>query len=508
MTKASPRKPADFADSSGSPLQGFTMAVWLFALLFPLLAISNQSFWIDEGITGNAARPGTLGGCWTALRIVNGSDLQMPFYMVYIWGWDKLFGDSEWVLRLANYPWFVIGQIAAAHIWRDRNKGLLFISLAAVHPLVWFYLNEARPYLMQYSIACLLIYVLCAFERSDNIKASQLWLFVLGISLMAGANLLGVGWSGTAVLIAIFIFLKKRQRPALLPILFGLLCLTGLAAYYAWTLSLGARGAGQSVRLAANIVYMIYELSGFSGLGPGRFDIRLQGIHSFKAFAVPMIAFFGAWLAILAYLARASRDVVRQPPLLIGAAFALPPAIFILILGALIQFSALARHAIAVLPFVLMIATTGIAYLLQNRNALSRIVAVFFIALSILSSLSIRFASRHAKDDYRAAAAAARQLLEANETVWWCASWEAGTFYRLPIEGKNPASAHAASWVRNPDESAIPNLPRPTAVILSKPDIYDAYGAVAKMLADQHFTKIETLQAFSIWKRNTREDVN
>ena len=40
------------------------------------------------------------------------SDLQMPLYMAYVWGWARLFGAEEWVLRAANLPWFIGGLLA------------------------------------------------------------------------------------------------------------------------------------------------------------------------------------------------------------------------------------------------------------------------------------------------------------------------------------------------------------------------------------------------------------
>src|SRR3954469_20008194 len=105
------------------------VCVWIFALLFPLLALSRQSFWIDEAITGNAASQPSLTEWWRSLKTVNGSDVQMPFYMVYVWAWEKLFGRSELALRFANYPWFVLGQVAAGSLWRDRRKGLLLVTI-------------------------------------------------------------------------------------------------------------------------------------------------------------------------------------------------------------------------------------------------------------------------------------------------------------------------------------------------------------------------------------------
>src|SRR3984957_2783493 len=81
----------------------------LLALAVCLIAISSQSFWIDEAfMAGKAAQP-TLADWWHMMPKGSGSDLQMPLYMIYMWGFAKIFGLAEWNLRAANIPWFVIG---------------------------------------------------------------------------------------------------------------------------------------------------------------------------------------------------------------------------------------------------------------------------------------------------------------------------------------------------------------------------------------------------------------
>ena len=40
-----------------------------------------------------------------------GSDLQMPLYMLMLWGWEKIFGRPEFALRAMNIPLFVIALI-------------------------------------------------------------------------------------------------------------------------------------------------------------------------------------------------------------------------------------------------------------------------------------------------------------------------------------------------------------------------------------------------------------
>src|ERR1700732_5347342 len=61
----------------------------LCALLVGGLAITNQSLWIDEASSAAKAGQNSLAGWWTKLVAEKGSDLQMPFYMFYLWAWCK-----------------------------------------------------------------------------------------------------------------------------------------------------------------------------------------------------------------------------------------------------------------------------------------------------------------------------------------------------------------------------------------------------------------------------------
>ena len=74
------------------------------ALVIGALALTNQSLWIDEGNSAAKALQPSLARWWTTLVAEKGSDLQMPFYMFYLWAWCKAFGTSEIALRSANVP--------------------------------------------------------------------------------------------------------------------------------------------------------------------------------------------------------------------------------------------------------------------------------------------------------------------------------------------------------------------------------------------------------------------
>ena len=86
------------------------MVVGLLAMC--AVAISGRSLWIDEAATAVQAMQPDLGSWWQLLVQEKTAHLQMPFYMLYIWGYEKAFGSSEWALRLANAPWFIASFFA------------------------------------------------------------------------------------------------------------------------------------------------------------------------------------------------------------------------------------------------------------------------------------------------------------------------------------------------------------------------------------------------------------
>jgi hypothetical protein len=475
-------------------------AVWIFALSFPLWAISTQSLWIDEAITGNAVRQPTLHACWASLLSVRGSDLQMPLYMAYVWAWEKIFGGSEIALRLANYPWFVAAQIAGSFFWPDRRKGLLFIAIAGSNAFLWFYLNEARPYMMEYGAACAIVFILCSLTRSD-ISTSKWWILAAAVVMLAGANMLGFAWAGTTLLVVTFLLVRRRRRPPIFPTVCCFVLLTILAGYYAWTLSIGARAAALPVRLPLNAIYLLYELSGFAGLGPGRIEIRTHGLTTFRPYMLPLVAFALAWVFVfIRSIKRAFAKDERDVTLAI-LAYAIPPLLFLLVLGVVSHFNVLARHATPSLPLLLILCTLGVYDLAQDRHLRHKAIAAGFGVFAIVSCLCLRFMPRHAKDDYRAAAAAAFPSLTNDSVVWWCANTAGAEYYYLPTTRHGEIRKGSALNVVNPDEAEIERLPRPNMVVLSKADLYDSHGAIAAMLKKQSFVQVQTLQAFSIWRK-------
>jgi len=123
------------------------LSPWLLLLLTIALAVTRQSLWIDEGFTSWFVSRASFKSFLRSLIGPPPGDAQLLFYLSYMWGWVNIFGRSEVALRAANTPFFLlmIGSVA----WASRRllqRPYLWV-LFCLSPFVWFYLNEARPYI-------------------------------------------------------------------------------------------------------------------------------------------------------------------------------------------------------------------------------------------------------------------------------------------------------------------------------------------------------------------------
>ena len=484
--------------------------MWFFAagLVFVLaLTISRQSFWIDELFSVSAAQQPTLDALWREQVSGKGSNLQAPLYMIWIWMCGKIFGASEVALRAVNLFWFLPGMLALTWaLARHRSLQLATFLVAALSPFAWYYLDEARPYALQIGTS-LVAFALLFRLASNQDKPSRERFLVAGLCmvslLLSASNMLAMLWLGAYLGAAMLSAPKDRLQGlarSYWPWWLGTgLLLFMLSLYYLWTLSLGARATAVGTTDAKNFFFILYELFGFSGLGPGRLSIRTGGLEAFRPWLPGLVVYGGMLLVVLAAGCRSiAASTSRRTRLCWTLAFALVLG-FILAVGVTVRFRVLGRHCTPLLPLVLFVLGSGIAALLKRRDWAGRLVVVAFVGLSLVSCLSLRFSDRHAKDDYRGAAAIGREALARGETVWWSAEKYGAIVYHLPLT-EQPAEPGQAVLLINPEKGFERDRPKPDLVLTSKVDLYDSNGTLADYLARAGFHRTTTLTAFTAWR--------
>ncbi len=475
----------------------------VFVALIGVIAVSNQSLWIDEGNSAMKAIQPSFVLLWEKMKELGGSDLQMPLYMGLLWLWEKMLGHSEYALRALNIPFFTLSAAVLLYLWEAKRRlKLAFVFLMCFSPLLWVYLDEARPYIFQFFGATSILVALWNQAKTPNLN-KNLAIFCIGALVLCGSSLTGViftFWFGVAFL-GIFIrqnawhsiFSSKQNLVALLVTSIGL---CGLGIYYFWTLSQGARASGVGKTDLLSIGFCLYELLGFSGLGPDRLSLREHGITSLKPFFLPLasmafaLTVFGISSAL--FFTKSSR--MHRTEIFIFAV-ALCGALSMLAVGYIAHFRVLGRHLMPILPFVLLLASLGLAHLWQSHKKLSRAVVLSLCLLLVISSFSTRFSPRFAKDDYRTAAQIAKSSLEDGKTIWWAADSATANYYGLEFS-ENVINVMGFS------KSDLQNSYKPSLVFLSKLDIYDSNRLISNFLNKNNFIDTKMIKAFSIYCLN------
>jgi len=453
--------------------------LWLALILATCVFISSDSFWIDEGNTAYKASQANFSAWSKSMFAVTSSDAQMPGYMLYMWVWQKFSGNSEFALRLSNLPWLVLLVLAVRRFpWA--------VAVALTSPFILNYLNELRPYLMQIAGAALAVNGISRLKD----EAPSAWTTVLaGCLVMSASSLLGVVWSlGAMIHVLVESPCRLKSRWFWLRNLAFLPAFAFLGFYYAWTLVQGQGAALMGGRFLISLAAAGYELLGLAGFGPGKTELRInpKALMDYVGVLAPAALAIGGLLlwSLAGWFRHAPKRQVMAAICGVGT-----PLILIFSLVVLKDFRVLGRHLAPLsIPIILLVAHAA------SRPRLPRRVAVLVIGLAIASSFSLRFSARHRKDDYRTAAAIAKNAIKNQRPVIWVADEWTAYFYGL--------DESRSGWQPWRDNRSVPALTGDETVLLTKPDIYDSKGGMQALLRERGFTPVRQLPAFTIFQRS------
>ncbi len=162
--------------------RAWLLVITLASFALRVYTLGAQSLWYDEGVTAAIAQRGLAELTrWTA------NDIQPPLYYYVVSAWGRLAGWSEWSLR---FPSAFFGTLAiplmaalAYALTRRKQAAVLAAALAAIHPLLVYYSQEARMYAMLIALCILLGVIVVRLERQSH----TLLLLVLYIIVAASA---------------------------------------------------------------------------------------------------------------------------------------------------------------------------------------------------------------------------------------------------------------------------------------------------------------------------------
>lgn len=475
-----------------------------------LWSISNKSLWIDEGATAVYALQPNFSDFWSHLNTDTNSDCQMPLTMLIAWVVDKFAGSSEWMLRAPNLVWswislgllFIIG----------RNKEMIWLPLLfAIQPFLWFYMDEARPYIFQVMCGCFLLQALINFRSGEK---SWVLSFIVGSVLLAHATLLApitlfaVIGSGLWIAQNQKINYRLQGKDKLLLSVGFLLCLP-IGFYYLQTIQRGASGAQLWEISVFNLGYLFYELSGFTGLGPAPSVLRdyatsrdFIGLLTHYPFNWVVVGSFGLLLLVIVIKGVSGvRTRADWPDFLSCMTVVVLTVGCFIIISMILHKAFWARHLAPVFPFFVY----ALALLVKSYNPTKFFftkacwVVPLVMAAWVTSSLTIRFWTGQASEDYRSTAHMVKQVLASGGVVAWSASWHCAYYYGLPVDQEGISKAENFILLYGPKPSDPDALKEPDLVVIGKKDIYDREGRIQKWIFANRYTLSTQIPSFALY---------
>jgi len=480
-----------------------------------LLAVSSQSLWIDEANSAVKAVAPTWVSFIASMSSERGTDLQMPGYMALLWVWEKAFGPGEYALRCLNIPFF-LGSLAVVFfaLKTSLRRRTIYLLLACSSAFLWAYLDEARPYILQFfgaSLAMTGLYNLTVSSSREKLTRDSIAV-LLGLFILLSSSLSTLCFGGLFGVTFLCLLIRNHPISSLLrnKALLGVGCLflvsvASLGAYYFWTLHVGAKASAVGKTNLASIAFCFYELAGYTGIGPARAALREAPFLALRQEVFPLVAY----TVVIACLGFACLSAGREG---IGKlSKSLLFLIFVVIVGTILMFGlgvgmhfrVLGRHLMPAFPFFILGVSITVDQAVRKYGRFGWTALFVFLAVSLFSSLQIRFSARHSKDDYRDAATLAKTTIQREGVVWWAADNAGAKYYGLDAGIPDASNSHrhalAVSIPAISGRMTYEELPLPQVVILSKSDIYDPKGRLAEWLDTHHFSIIQRFPAFTVW---------
>jgi hypothetical protein len=111
------------------------------------------------------------------------------------------------------------------------------------------------------------------------------------------------------------------------------------------------------------------------------------------------------------------------------------------------------------------------------------------------SLLTLRLSPRFARDDYRQAAALAKQAADEGHRVWWVAHGPAGRFYGLDFQ-RSDLIVDAANL------KDTNGGPAPALVFMSRPEACDSGKIVRSFLVkNEYIHGFQKIPGFTVWQK-------
>jgi mannosyltransferase len=155
----------------------------LVAALIRFLVIDNQSYWMDEALTAYEARL-SFGAM---LGVVLHVETTPPLYFLVIWAWGHVFGTGAVALRsvstLAGIATVPLAYLAASELC-SRRAGVLAAAFVAINPLLIWYSQEARAYMLLVALCGASFLWFARASHTPSARNLRWWVLWSSLALM------------------------------------------------------------------------------------------------------------------------------------------------------------------------------------------------------------------------------------------------------------------------------------------------------------------------------------
>lgn len=476
----------------------------LITLVLGAISIDQRSLWTDE--IGTWSLTVANGPMDWAHRFWNyhNSDGQIPLYHLFMYVWTSIAGASELSLRLANLPWLLIALTGLSRLRLDARLTSLTIGVFCLQPLLWYQLNEARPYVLHLAGACWLMVGCVNLQMAPNAESVDgSWReLLIGTFLLVGSSALGAFWIFGALLAficcnpkALLSLIGSARRQVGFTSLLFLAC--GVVAVVAVHSHLsGARASLAAQFSVGGLVYGAIELLGAAGLGPSRHQLRSQ-LSLADPVQLGLMFASATMLTVCVVAAWRKLDTRARAMTAIGL---LVPIAALACVGLFLHWRVVGRHLSGGLPLL----SLGLAFVAftawQQRAVAYRVLGAAMLVVLVASSLAVRLAERHGKDDYRQAADWARKALAEGKTVLWLANERSIGYYRLSgwsTEGIVNLPPGLVPYTHYPAYAAAGNPP-PDVIVYSPREGVDPQDIARPVLRNGNYQMTQTAIAFEL----------
>jgi hypothetical protein len=176
------------------------LALWAILALqvgISIVAARPRALWLDEAYSALMARKS-----FAEIRAALAIDAGPPLYYDLLHLWRGLFGESETALRSLSLLFALATTVLLYRLALrlfDRSTAVVSTLLWAAHPLVAFYANEARSYMLFAFLSLAFASALC--ERSDDRRPGQVLAIAASLIALAYTHNIG-GMAAAAALLA------------------------------------------------------------------------------------------------------------------------------------------------------------------------------------------------------------------------------------------------------------------------------------------------------------------